>query len=96
LEFLVEDERTARLKKSMNQTVAHKIEKDLKAPMPGMIVLIEVKPGQQLKKGDGLLIIEAMKMENEIKAPFDCMVKEIKVQERQAVEKGQVLVVFGD
>ncbi|MCU0645753.1 MAG: acetyl-CoA carboxylase biotin carboxyl carrier protein subunit, partial [bacterium] len=96
LEFLVEDERTARLKKSISQSVSHKVEKDLKAPMPGMIVLIEVKPGQHLKKGDGLLIIEAMKMENEIKAPFDCMVKEIKVQERQAVEKGQVLVVFGD
>lgn len=95
LEFVVEDERTARLKKSMSPSVSQKAEKDLKAPMPGLIVAIEVKPGQQLKKGDGLLIIEAMKMENEIKAPFDCVVKEIKVQERQAVEKGQVLVVFG-
>jgi biotin carboxyl carrier protein len=95
LEFVVEDERTARLKKSLRQTVAHKIDQELKAPMPGLIVTIEVKPGQQLKKGDGLLIIEAMKMENEIKAPFDCTIKEIKVQERQAVEKGQVLVVFG-
>jgi biotin carboxyl carrier protein len=95
LEYLVEDERTARLKKSMSQSVSQKAAKDLRAPMPGMIVLIEVKPGQQLKKGDGLLIIEAMKMENEIKAPFDCTIKEIKVQERQAVEKGQVLVVFG-
>jgi len=95
LEYLVEDERTARLKQSMNQAVAHKIDKELKAPMPGLVVAIEVKPGQQLKKGDGLLIIEAMKMENEIKAPFDCMIKEIKVQERQVVEKGQVLVVFG-
>jgi pyruvate carboxylase subunit B len=95
LEYLVEDERTARLKKSMSQSVSQKVEKDLKAPMPGLIVAIEVKPGQQFKKGEGLLIIEAMKMENEIKAPFDCTVKEIKVQERQAVEKGQVLVVFG-
>lgn len=95
LEYLVEDERTARLKKSMNQAVSHKTEKELKAPMPGLVVAIEVKPGQQLKKGDGLLIIEAMKMENEIKAPFDCTIKEIKVQERQAVERGQVLVVFG-
>jgi pyruvate carboxylase subunit B len=95
LEYLVEDERTARLKKSMSQSVSQKFAKDLKAPMPGLIVAIEVKSGQQLKKGDGLLIIEAMKMENEIKAPFDCVIKEIKVQERQAVEKGQVLVVFG-
>jgi biotin carboxyl carrier protein len=95
LEYLVEDERTARLKKSMNQAVSHKIDSELKAPMPGLVVSIEVKPGQKLKKGDGLVIIEAMKMENEIKAPFDCSIKEIKVQERQAVEKGQVLVVFG-
>ncbi len=95
LEFWVEDERTARLKNSMRQAVSHKIEQELRAPMPGLVVAIEVKPGQPIKKGDGLVIIEAMKMENEIKAPFDCVVKEIKVQERQAVEKGQVLVVFG-
>lgn len=95
LEYLVEDERTARLKKSMSQSVSQKVAKDLKAPMPGLVVAIEVQPGQHLKKGDGLIIIEAMKMENEIKAPFDCVVKEIKVQVRQAVEKGQVLVVFG-
>jgi len=95
LEYLVEDERMARLKKSMGQAVTHVIEKDLKAPMPGLVVSIEVKAGQIVKKGDGLIIIEAMKMENEIKAPFDCTIKEIKVQERQAVEKGQVLVVFG-
>ncbi len=96
LEYLVEDERTARLKKSMNQAVSQKIDKELKAPMPGLIVLIEVEPGQKVKKGDGLFIIEAMKMENEIKAPFDCTIKEIKVQEKQAVEKEQVLVVFGE
>ena len=95
LEYLVEDERTARLKKSMNQAVSHEVDKELKAPMPGLVVSIEIQAGQKIKKGDGLIIIEAMKMENEIKAPFDCTVKEIKVQERQAVEKGQVLVVFG-
>jgi len=95
LEYLVEDERTARLKQSMNQAVSQKIDKELKAPMPGLVVAIEVKPAQKLRKGDGLIIIEAMKMENEIKAPFDCVVKEIKVQKKQAVEKGQVLVVFG-
>ena len=94
-EYLVEDERMARLKKSMGQAAAHTKQKDLKAPMPGLITAIEVNPGQNVKKGDGLIIIEAMKMENEIKAPFDCVVKEIMVQERQAVEKGQVLVVFG-
>jgi biotin carboxyl carrier protein len=95
LEYVVQDERSAQLKKMMNQAVAHKIDRELKAPMPGLIVSIAVKPGQKLKKGDGLIIIEAMKMENNIKAPFDCTIKQIKVKEKQAVEKGQVLVVFG-
>ncbi len=96
LEYQVEDERMARLKKSMSQTVSHKIENELKAPMPGLVVSLEVEPGQPVKKDDGLLIIEAMKMENEMKAPFDCTIKEIKVQEREAVEKNQVLMVFGE
>ena len=96
LEYVVQDERNARLKKMMNQAVAHKIDRELKAPMPGLVVAIAVKHGQKLKKGDGLIIIEAMKMENNIKAPFDCIIKEIKVQEMQVVEKGQVLGVFGE
>ena len=95
LEYFVEDERTARLKQSMSQVVSHKIDQELKAPMPGLVVAIEVEPGQKINKGDGLVIIEAMKMENEIKALFESTIIEIKVQERQAVEKGQVLVVFG-
>ena len=94
LESFVEDERMARLRKSMGQTTTKILEKEVKAPMPGLVVTIEVEPGQQIKKGDGLLIIEAMKMENEIKAPFDAIVKEIKVGEKQAVEKEQVLMVF--
>ncbi len=94
LESYVEDERIARLKKSMGQTSAKTLEKEIKAPMPGLVVTIEVEPGQQIKKGDGLFIIEAMKMENEIKAPFDATIKEIKVEEKQAVEKEQVLMIF--
>jgi len=96
LEYFVEDERMARLKHTMDQTVTQSIEKELKAPMPGLIISIEVKSGQHVKKGDGLIVIEAMKMENEIKAPFDCTIKEIKIKERQAVEKNQVLVVFSE
>jgi len=94
LESFVEDERMARLKKSMGQSARQAQEKEIKAPMPGLVVTIEVEPGQQIKKSDGLLIIEAMKMENEIKAPFDAVVKEVKVSEKQAVEKEQVMMVF--
>jgi len=64
----------------------------IKAPMPGLILKILVEPGQQLKKGDPVLILEAMKMENIFKAPADAVVKAIKTEERKAVEKGEVLV----
>lgn len=64
----------------------------VKAPMPGMILKILVEPGQQINKGDGLLILEAMKMENVIKATGSATVKNIKAQERTAVEKGAILI----
>lgn len=64
----------------------------VKAPMPGMILKILVEPGQQINKGDGMLILEAMKMENVLKASGSATVKAIKVNERTAVEKGAVLI----
>jgi biotin carboxyl carrier protein len=64
----------------------------VKAPMPGMILKILVTPGQQINKGDGLVILEAMKMENILKATGPATVKAIKVNERSAVEKGAVLI----
>lgn len=69
----------------------HKAE-PIKAPMPGLILKILVEPGQQLKKGDPVLILEAMKMENVFKAPADAVVKAIRTEERKAVEKGEILV----
>jgi biotin carboxyl carrier protein len=67
----------------------------LKAPMPGLVVRVLVESGQQVKKGDGLVIVEAMKMENELKAIHTGTIKKIHVQNGQAVEKNQVLVEFG-
>ena len=64
----------------------------IKAPMPGMVLKILVTPGQQINKGDGLIILEAMKMENILKAAAPATVKAVKVQERTAVEKGMVLI----
>jgi biotin carboxyl carrier protein len=57
-----------------------------------MILKILVEPGQQINKGDGLLILEAMKMENVLKASGPATVKSIKAEERTAVEKGAVLI----
>jgi biotin carboxyl carrier protein len=64
----------------------------VKAPMPGMVLKILVTPGQQINKGDGLVILEAMKMENILKATGPATVKAIKVSERVAVEKGTILI----
>jgi Acetyl/propionyl-CoA carboxylase, alpha subunit len=68
------------------------IANQLKAPMPGLILAVNVSEGQTVKKGDVILILEAMKMENAIKAQSDCVVKAIKAQEGTTVEKGQVLL----
>lgn len=67
---------------------------ELKAPMPGLIVEVRVQPGQEVQKGDPLLVLEAMKMENILKAPADGIVGSIKVGPRDNVQKGQVLVQF--
>jgi biotin carboxyl carrier protein len=68
--------------------------KDIKAPMPGLILDLKVKPGDEVKKGDVILILEAMKMENIIKSPGDGIVKDVKVNLKQSVEKNQVLIQF--
>ena len=64
------------------------------SPIPGKVVALKVREGQQVKKGDILLIIEAMKMENEIRAPRDGMVKELLVSEGSSVSTGQPLLVL--
>ncbi|MFZ9754833.1 MAG: acetyl-CoA carboxylase biotin carboxyl carrier protein subunit [Bacteroidia bacterium] len=67
---------------------------ELKAPMPGLVLDVLVNPGQEVKKGDKLLVLEAMKMENAIKAPADLTISAIKCQKGQAVDKNQVLLSF--
>jgi biotin carboxyl carrier protein len=67
---------------------------DIKAPMPGLVLSIKILQGTVVKKGDTILILEAMKMENVIKSPTDGIVKNINVVEKQPIEKNQVLVTF--
>jgi biotin carboxyl carrier protein len=64
------------------------------APMPGRLVRILVQPGQEVRAGEGLVVVEAMKMENELRAPRAGRVAEVHVRERQAVETGALLVVL--
>ena len=68
--------------------------KPMKSPLPGSITKILVTPGQAVKKGDTLLMMEAMKMENEIKAEKDGVVTEIKVTVGQNVMNDEVLLLL--
>jgi len=66
----------------------------LKAPMPGLVLKVLVTEGQAVKKGDGLLILEAMKMENIIKATSDGIVKKIHIEEKNILDKNQKMIEF--
>ena len=65
------------------------------APMPGTIVSVNVSDGQSVKKGDVLVVLEAMKMENEIKAPKDGTVTSVSVNKGESVDTGATLVTIG-
>jgi pyruvate carboxylase subunit B len=93
-ECLLEDERSGRLKRLGALKVDTKKEKELRSPMPGLITTIQVKEGDTVVTGQGVVIVEAMKMENELKAKHDGKVKAIKVKKHQAVDKDQLLIVF--
>lgn len=67
---------------------------ELKAPMPGMVLDILVSPGDEVKKGDGLIVLEAMKMENVIKSPDDLTIKSIEAEKSKAVDKNQIMITF--
>ena len=66
----------------------------VRAPMPGLVVRIEVAEGQQVAAGTGLVVVEAMKMENELRAPRSWTVRTVHVAVGQAVEKGASLVTL--
>jgi biotin carboxyl carrier protein len=65
------------------------------APMPGKVLRILVREGDEVKAGQGLLVLEAMKMENEIPSPRDGVVKKILVKEGDTVDTGQPLIELG-
>ena len=71
-----------------------KVVKEIKAPMPGLVVSIQVEKGQEVKAGDSVLILEAMKMENVIKSPIDGVIKAIKTEQSNTVDKNAILIEF--
>jgi pyruvate carboxylase subunit B len=68
---------------------------DIKAPMPGLILRVEVKVGDRVDAGQPLLVMEAMKMENEIRSEVSGVVKEVLVNAQQTVEKDDILIKLG-
>lgn len=90
----IEDETDQLLHKYKNQGQSSHRLLEVKAPMPGLVLKVEVKVGQTVTSGSGLVILEAMKMENEIRSITDGVVKEIRVKERTAIEKGDTLIIL--
>lgn len=77
----------------MDNLTAGKVQ-EIKAPMPGLVLNVLVAEGQEVQKGDNLLILEAMKMENIIKSTTNGTVKKINVSKGDKVEKNTVLIQF--
>jgi biotin carboxyl carrier protein len=94
VELEVLDERAHYIRSLTGGADRPKLADVLKAPMPGLVVRVQVQPGDRVAMGAGLVVLEAMKMENELKAQADGSVKTVRVAPGEAVEKGQVLVEF--
>ncbi|MFQ5888900.1 MAG: acetyl-CoA carboxylase biotin carboxyl carrier protein subunit [Gemmatimonadota bacterium] len=90
----VEDERTRAIRELASDPGASKSAGALRAPMPGLIVRVEVKPGQRVEAGTPLVVMEAMKMENELKSVGNGTIAAVEVREGQAVDRDDVLVRF--
>ena len=93
-EVVLKDKYDLLLEKMGLSGMTEKKVSNVKAPMPGLVLDIQIKPGDHVVKGDGLFVLEAMKMENIIKSPAEGTVKEIKVEKGAAVEKNAVLLTF--
>lgn len=90
----IEDQYDLLLKQlGLDNMQASKVQ-EIKAPMPGLVLNVLVQEGQEVSKGDNLLVLEAMKMENIIKSPSSGMVKKILVNKGLKVEKNEILIQF--
>jgi len=92
--YTIKDEMDLLLKKMGLSNISKPKVSEIKAPMPGLVLEVVAKVGDLVKKGDALVILEAMKMENVIKSPIDGEIKAIKVKNGQPVEKNEILIQF--
>ena len=90
----VETERDRLLKTYATSAGSANKRYEVHAPMPALVVRVEVRVGDTIENGQSLLILEAMKMENEIKSHQAGKVKEVYVTKGKAVEKGELLLLL--
>ncbi len=90
------DERTRQLQELTGGDKAKRVGGTIRAPMPGLVLRVEVTVGQAVEPGTPILVLEAMKMENEIRSAVAGVVKSIDVVTGQAVEKGVALVEIAE
>jgi acetyl/propionyl-CoA carboxylase alpha subunit len=90
----IEDERSRLLRKAGKAELLQSGEFHLKAPMPGLIVEVPVESGQEVSKGDNLVILESMKMQNELKAPRDGTISRVRVKPGDSVKQNAVMIVL--
>jgi biotin carboxyl carrier protein len=91
----VVDERTRHIRSLTGSGEEKKGGGQLKAPMPGLVIRVDVVAGQAVAAGASVVVLEAMKMQNELRAPIGGgVVAAVRVQPGQAVEKGQILVDY--
>ena len=90
----IEDYNLAQMRKTAGMSSGPTMDKVLRAPMPGLVLEIKVEPGDEVRKGQPLLIVEAMKMENVIKAEGDGVVALVHVTPGASAEKGDKLLEF--
>ena len=91
---LVDDDRSILFKKFASEAHSGGGAHVVRAPMPGLISRVEVEVGEEVSKGQGLLVLEAMKMENEIRAVGSGRVKLVHVEKGKPVEKNAPLITI--
>jgi biotin carboxyl carrier protein len=90
----VQDERSRRLAAADRSVRTVEVEAPVKAPIPGLVVKVNVVPGQSVGEGETVVIVEAMKMENELRAPRAGQIHDVRVTPGAQVALGQVLVTI--
>jgi biotin carboxyl carrier protein len=94
IKLKLEDVRALLLNRFQAKSANTQSEVIINAPMPGLVKKIEIAKDDTVKRGQGLVILEAMKMENEIKSPVDGRIKEIRIENNISVEKDQTLIII--